>query len=152
MTLAQIIVDIARRYRVPTALAGGFVHEAIEELIRVVDSGKEVKVRGLGAFRWRRVKERPRTGAHAGTPIPAGWKLHFYPARNFRCRRTTMSDPTDTTMTKYGVELSDEKTKQASERGGKPGRCPVCSRVLDDAGACPEHGTEPLEPTRRQGR
>jgi len=152
MTLQQIIKGIARRHGVPIALAGGFVREAIEELTLIVDSGGEVKVRGLGTFRWQRARERAGTGALKGSKTPAGWKLRFLPARRFRSRRTTMSDPTDTTMTKYGVELSNEKTKQAAEHPGKPGRCPTCQRVLDDAGACPVHGTEPLEPTEPQKR
>ena len=48
----------------------------------------------------------------------------------------------------YGVELDDEKTKQAGE-GGEGTHCPVCLKELDDAGACPVHGTEPFEPTSR---
>jgi hypothetical protein len=47
-------------------------------------------------------------------------------------------------MDKYGVELDEEKTKQASE-GGKPGTCPACRAELDSGGACPTHGTEPME-------
>lgn len=59
-------------------------------------------------------------------------------------------------MEKYGVvldsekvkkaEASDDKTKTATEGSAIPS-CPVCLKELDDAGACPEHGTEPLEPT-----
>lgn len=63
------------------------------------------------------------------------------------------------TMNKYGVVLDDEKvkehgekTKQASEKAGEEGRCPACSRKLDDAGACPVHGTEPLEPADKQSK
>ena len=151
MTLAQIIKDVARRNGVPTALAGGFVHEAIEELVRVLDSGNEVKIRGLGAFYWRRVKECTQAaGFFKGRKTPAGWKLRFRPTRHFRSRRTAMSDSTDTTMTKYGVQVDDEKTKQASEQPDKLGRCPTCHHLLDDAGACPNHGTEPLESTEQK--
>jgi hypothetical protein len=51
------------------------------------------------------------------------------------------------TMNKYGVELDDSKvddlqTKMASGDGKK--RC-ACGNELDDGGACPSHGTEPLE-------
>lgn len=144
MTLVQIIKDIARRHRVPTALAGGFVQEAIEGLIRALESGRGVTVPGLGSFRWQQVKERAVTGAlrRTRTQVPSGWKLRFVPARRFRGRRTAMSDSDG--MTKYGVELDDSKTKQAS-KGSKPCRCPACGSLLDDAGACPVHGTEPLE-------
>lgn len=149
MTLEQIIKDIARRHGVPTALASGFVHAAIEELIQVLDLGGEMKVRGLGTFRWQKAKARAGSGALKGSSIPAGWKLRFLPARHYRSRRTAMSDPD--AMTKYGVELDDNKTKQASEHD-KPGRCPACQRVLDDAGACPVHGTEPLESSGQRKR
>ena len=63
------------------------------------------------------------------------------------------------TMNKYGVVLdnekvreNEEKTKQASEKAGEAGRCPTCSRKLDDAGACSVHGTEPLESTGQPKR
>ena len=150
MTLEQIIKDIARRHGVPTALVGGFVHAAIEGLAQALDLGSTVKVRGLGTFRWQKAKERAGSGALKGSRIPAGWRLCFHPAKRFRSRRTAMSDPD--AMTKYGVELDDNKTKQASEQPGKPGRCPTCQRVLDDAGACPVHGTEPLESTGQRKR
>lgn len=59
-------------------------------------------------------------------------------------------------MEKYGVVLDpkkvkkaevldDNKTKTAGE-GDSVRICPVCGKELDDAGACPVHGTEPFEP------
>jgi len=48
-------------------------------------------------------------------------------------------------MTKLGVELDDDKIKTAGE-GAAPA-CPICLSELDDAGACPEHGTKPFEPS-----
>lgn len=67
---------------------------------------------------------------------------------------------TKMSMTKYGVELDaekikeldEEKTKQASKHRSERGACPTCRNRLDDAGACPVHGTEPLEPVKRKGR
>lgn len=53
----------------------------------------------------------------------------------------------DDGMTKLGVELDDEKTKSAAEGGSTP-TCPRCLSKLDDAGACPKHGTEPFESAR----
>ena len=58
-----------------------------------------------------------------------------------------MADDKDQGMTKYGVVLDAEKTKEA-EAGSKPTHCPICLRALDSAGACPIHGTEPFEPTK----
>jgi len=53
----------------------------------------------------------------------------------------------DEGMTKLGVVLDDEKEKTASE--GDIRICPICGEELDGARACPEHGTEPLEPSGR---
>ena len=57
-----------------------------------------------------------------------------------------MSD--DEGMTKLGVVLDDSKTKEAGIGSKDQSNCPVCDKKLDDAGACPTHGTEPLEPVR----
>ena len=56
-----------------------------------------------------------------------------------------MSNEQDEGMSKLGVELDDQKTKSAST-GDTVNSCPVCLSELDDAGACPVHGTEPFEP------
>jgi hypothetical protein len=55
-----------------------------------------------------------------------------------------MSD--DEGMTKYGVVMDDEKEKTANKGEGEVRICPMCAEELDDAGACPKHGTRPLEP------
>ena len=52
-------------------------------------------------------------------------------------------------MVKYGVTLDDQKEKTASKNKNEIRICPVCAEELDDAGACPEHGTKPLEPDSR---
>lgn len=54
----------------------------------------------------------------------------------------------DEGMSKYGVELDDTKTKTAENAPAST--CPRCGKTLDDAGACPEHGTEPFEPDKRR--
>lgn len=51
----------------------------------------------------------------------------------------------DEGMDKYGVQLDEEKTKEASESNPTAPVCPVCSSRLDGGGACPVHGTEPFE-------
>jgi hypothetical protein len=52
-------------------------------------------------------------------------------------------------MDKYGVQLDEEKTKEAGKdrkgQGEKATTCPICSAELDSGGACPIHGTEPFE-------
>lgn len=145
MTLTEIIERIASRHDAPMPLAEGFVRETVEEIIEVLDRGEEVKIRGLGKLYWKKAsgKRMP-----SGKQVLEGWKLRFSPALKFRERRTEMID--DEGMTKYGVELDDEKNKQASEGPGQVGSCPSCKRKLDDAGACPVHGTEPLEPAGRR--
>jgi len=52
---------------------------------------------------------------------------------------------TDEGMDKYGVQVDQEKVKEASEVSKKEGVCPICSTRLDSGGACPTHGTEPFE-------
>jgi hypothetical protein len=47
-------------------------------------------------------------------------------------------------MEKLGVEIDDQKTKQAAET--QEGSCPVCGAKLEAGGLrCPTHGTEPFE-------
>lgn len=149
MTLAEVVKRVARQYGASTTLAGGFIYAAFEEIVKVLDSGEEVHIRGLGTLKWVPVPGRHRSGAWKSQawkgPIPPGIKLKFKPNRRFRSRRTKMSD--NEGMLKYGVELDQEKTKEAGEGSGEIGRCPTCNRELDGAGACPVHGTEPLEPT-----
>ncbi len=142
MTLTEIIERIASRHEVPVPLAEGFVREAIEEIIEVLDRGEDVKIRGLGTLCWRKARGKRMP---FGKAVPDGWKLKFIPSLKFRERRAEMID--DDGMTKYGVELDVDKTKEASTGANQAGRCPTCQRVLDDAGACPVHGTEPLEPS-----
>lgn len=48
-------------------------------------------------------------------------------------------------MDKYGVQVDQEKVKEASEVTQKEASCPICSARLDNGGACPVHGTEPFE-------
>jgi hypothetical protein len=50
-------------------------------------------------------------------------------------------------MTKLGVELDDQKVKTAEHSGEQI--CPICGETLDDAGACPKHGTEPFETEKK---
>lgn len=62
-------------------------------------------------------------------------------------------------MEKYGVELDKEKIiKEAGGKSGEPtvrervdalSKCPICEEKLDSGGACPIHGTEPLEKKER---
>jgi len=141
MTLTEIVERIAERLGSPPDLAWGFVDETIKEVIDVLESGEKVKIRGLGTLFWAPVKGRD---VPWGVPMPEGVKLKFAPAARFRSRRNSMS------MTKYGVVTDDDKTKEA-EKEGDGGEdaipaCPICLETLDDAGACPVHGTEPFEP------
>lgn len=144
MTITEIIARVALRQEVDIPLAEGFIREAVEEVIDALDRGESVKIRGLGTLYWRKAHSRRMP---SGTLAPNGWKLKFLPSLKFRERRIEMSD--NEGMTKYGVELDDEKTKQASKEDSKASHCPTCMRRLDDAGACPVHGTEPLEPVGR---
>jgi hypothetical protein len=57
----------------------------------------------------------------------------------------TKKKDNDEGMSKYGVELDDTKTTTADNK--PTSSCPRCGKALDDAGACPQHGTEPFEPS-----
>lgn len=146
MTLKDLIRRVALHHGASSDLVEGFLLTAVEEVILDLHRGESVKVRGLGTLQWKHVKGSPARGFRK-TDVPPGWKLCFIPARRFRLRRKAMSD--DDGMSKYGVELDDEKTKQASKGAGEKDLCPTCQHELDDARACPVHGTEPLEPTGR---
>jgi nucleoid DNA-binding protein len=148
MTITEIAEIVARRTGSHRELVWGYTQELIETIVKVLDSGEEVRIRGLGTLRWVWVpgKKFPISKKEAGKEIPDGMKLKFFPAWKFKTRRTTMSD--DEGMTKYAVVQDEEKTKEASESAENTERaCPVCLELLDDAGACPVHGTEPFEPT-----
>lgn len=58
-----------------------------------------------------------------------------------------MTQNNDEGMDKLGVVLDDSKTKTAQNTPVPT--CPICGKKLDNAGACPEHGTEPFEPDRK---
>lgn len=141
MTLTEIVMKVAERLGSPPELAWGFVDETIKEVIDTLDAGGEVKIRGLGCLYWAPVKRRR---VATGDVVPDGMKLKLKPAARFRTRRTQMS------MDKYGVELDESKVKEAEDKGtgGKDSvkACPICLEPVDDAGACPVHGTEPFEP------
>ena len=146
MTLKELIERVARHQGAPQTLVEGFVLTAVEEIILELHRGEPVRIRGLGTFQWEYVKGSRKKGFQKAD-VPPGWKLKFVPARRFRLRRTDMSE--EEGMSKYGVDLDDEKVKEASKGAGADDRCPTCNRKLDDARACPVHGTEPLEPTGR---
>ena len=157
MTLSEIVELVAEEIGAERHVVWGFVRSFMDTLVNELDRGNDVKVRQLGTFKWIEVpplkiptgiinyrSHGDNEGEHKYLVVPAGRKLKFSPAKKFRTRRTVMSD--DTCMTKYGVVLNNEKEKTANENKGEIRICPVCAKELDDAGACPEHGTRPLEP------
>ena len=149
MTLTEIAQLVAERQGSPPQLAWGFARDTIDVIIDVLNSGDEVKISGLGTFKW--VKQGGGVLNHPDRKrvYGPGWKLKFTPSYKLRKRRDAMPDDE---MTKYGVVLDDEHTKEAG-KGYSGKSCPLCGCALDHAGACPTHGTRPLEPdprTRKQ--
>jgi len=150
MTLSEIVEIVAEETGAPRDVVWGFVRSFMDALVDEIDRGNEVKVQGLGTFKWVDVpgKKLPswklKHIGHIVYATPPGKKLKFLPSKKFRTRRVEMSD--DEGMTKYGVVLDDQKEKTASDDKGEVRICPVCGEDLDNAGACPEHGTQPLEP------
>lgn len=151
MTLNEIIKRIALRQEVPVELVRGFVLEAFDEIVDELDRGGAVKIRGLGSLEWKEVP--PITlpqlpGQSTSQVLPKGKKLRFMPAGRFKKRRTQMSN-NDEGMTKLGVELDEDLIKEATPNSKEGGSCSTCGRELDNARACPVHGTKPLESSRR---
>jgi hypothetical protein len=156
MTITELMEIVAEMTGAEPDVVHGFFQSFVDVMVERLDAGDEVKIRGLGTFRWGDVPEsKIPIGADYGPHgddfgntrylvAPTGRKLKFFPAKQFRSRRTEMSDK-DEGMTKLGVELDDDKTKTADQR--QVDACPVCLSELDDAGACPKHGTEPFEPS-----
>jgi nucleoid DNA-binding protein len=90
MNITEIVEKVAEKQGSPSDLAWGFVQDTIKAIAEVLDQGEEVRVRGLGTFRWERVAERPPIRSPHGTnKQPAGWKLKFTPAYKLRSRRTS---------------------------------------------------------------
>jgi len=136
--------------------AYGFAQTFIDIVISRLDAGDEVKIRGLGTFKWaevgaKRIPCRTRNSAKRFRKGGAGlehWlfpgqKLRFIPATKFKTRRPIVADE-DEGMDKYAVVTEDPDGKTAAD--GTDKICPVCGKTLDNGGACPTHGTEPFEP------
>jgi len=143
MTLTELVELTADAIGAESRLTLGFVQTFLEVMVKALDEGHEVKVRGLGTFKWVDVPGRDGSFGDNDLVIPPGRKLRFIPARKFRTRRSEMPDE-DEGMNKYGVVTDDDETKTASESGERI--CPICGKTLDSGGACPDHGTEPFEP------
>lgn len=142
MTLTELVEMTSERIGAESQLTWGFVRSFFDVMTERLDAGDEVKIRGLGTFKWVEVPARTMTCAN-DLVIPPGRKLRFFPSKQFRTRRAEMPDE-DEGMNKYGVVTDDDETKTASK--GDKRVCPVCGETLDDGGACPKHGTKPFEP------
>jgi nucleoid DNA-binding protein len=145
MTHTELIEEVAELVGASYTEAHGFVQSFIDIVIARLDSEEEVKIRGLGTFKWAVVKGKkiPSWKRLGVTHLPGGKKLRFIPATKFKTRRPIMSD--EDGMDKYAVVTegdSDEKT--ASDDTAQI--CPICAEDLDNGGACPTHGTKPFEP------
>jgi nucleoid DNA-binding protein len=148
MTITELVERVAKKIGAPPDFTWAFADEIIRALILALDAGEEVKIRGLGRFHWAPVKGR-KAGLGEQKHYPGGLKLKFAPAGRFRTRRHNM-DKLGVVLDPNKVKEADEKVKEAQKKkpGGKSESrcCPVCLAELDDAGACPVHGTEPFEP------
>jgi nucleoid DNA-binding protein len=138
---------VSRRIGAPAEYTEDFANAVFDCLVECLEQGNDLSIRGLGTFYWTPAAARTlqvwttkkeRVYVHH----PEGLKLKFLPSTKLRRRRRKMSD---TEFTKYGVELDDEKEKQAAKNKEGVAICPICSKVLDSGGACPEHGTKPFE-------
>ena len=148
MTHTELIEQVADAVGSSYVEAHGFIQSFIDIVISQLDAGDEVKIRGLGTFKWMEVKgkkiPRHKRRAFAGAlHLPGGKKLRFIPAVKFKTRRSIMPDEEEG-MNKYGVVTEDQDDGDKTAAVEKI--CPTCGETLDSGGACPKHGTEPFEP------
>lgn len=158
MTHTELIEQVAGAVGSTFEEAHGFIQTFIDIVISQLDAGDEVKIRGLGTFKWAKVKGKKvpyrshkcmdplcfecQNSKIMYWPLPDGQKLRFVPATKFKTRRPLVPDE-DEGMNKYAVvtEDQDDNKTAAAEK-----ICPTCGATLDSGGACPTHGTEPFEP------
>lgn len=90
MTLTEVVELVAEDVGAPQDLAWGFVDETIMKIVELLDRGEEVKIRGLGTFRWKPIRAQ-RVARPDGSTLdcPAGWKLRVDLAGRFKNRRQT---------------------------------------------------------------
>jgi hypothetical protein len=158
VTHTEIIEMVANAVGSTYEEAHGFAQTFIDIVISRLDAGDEVKIRGLGTFKWAPVMGKPipyrahvcvdpfcarcATEKVRHISLPVGMKLRFIPAVKFKKRRAIMPDE-DEGMNKYAVVTEDQDDTKTA---GVEKICPICGKTLDSGGACPEHGTEPFEP------
>ena len=146
MTLTEIIGRLTEKLEMKGLDQNFFlsaVSMTIDRVIETLARGEEVKIRGLGRLYWAPALGRTKVLKGKRHTVPAYLRLRFEPADALR-RREMVEKKEDEGMTKLGVEMDPDKVKTATE-SSSPHKCAVCGKPLDDAGVCPEHGTEPLE-------
>jgi nucleoid DNA-binding protein len=150
VTPAELARVVCRRSGAPKHIVWPIVEAFINAAVEALDSGNDLKLKGLGRFYWKKYPgidgfESRLTGKTYNLPdrVRLKWAV---PVRFRRARPD---------MEKYGVELDDDKVKEASKDDKKTesyledgAHCPICRAALDTGGACPTHGTEPLEKRR----
>jgi len=146
VTPKELAKVVAQRTGAPMHVVWPIVHEFMEVGLETVDSGKDLRLGGLGTIYWKKYPRRDGFKSRLTKEtynLPERVRLKWAAPRRFRDARPVMD--------KYGVKFDDEKVKEAS-KDEKPksyvedgAHCPVCGEDLDSGGACPTHGTEPLE-------
>lgn len=146
--LRSIAADMAER----SNLEGDFLYDVltlfVECVVDRINSGEEVEVTGLCSFRIRELRPITRRLPNGETrtlqPHLGGKTriVRIHPRMGMKLRGERVME--EEGIEKYGVELDDKK-KEASKDGSPVERCPWCNQKLDSGGACPDHGTEPME-------
>ena len=142
VTPSELARVVCRRTGAPKHIVWPIVEEFLNVAVEAMDSGNNVRLKGLGLFYWKKYPRRDGFKSHLTGKtynLPERVRLKWATPVRFREARPDME--------KYGVKFDDEKVKQAQVKKdkGKPDSCPDCSKDLDSGGACPDHGTEPLE-------
>jgi len=94
MNMTELAEEVARRVDSSIDEAHGFIAEAMDLLVELLNRGEEVSIRGLGTFKWVMVPEKLMYDFHTGTNklVPVGFKLRFVPAAKFSTRRRKPND------------------------------------------------------------
>ncbi len=86
MTKAQLVAKLAEAGGVSRKQADDFLNALIDNVVKTVKKGENLKIPGLGIFRLRKMKARIGRNPQTGEPIkiPARKKVGFTVAKTFK--------------------------------------------------------------------
>ena len=86
LTKTELIEEVSRVAEIPRNEAGVIVESILNSMVRAIDRGDKVEIRGFGSFRTRqrqaRIGRNPKTGARV--EVPAKRIPFFKPSKELR--------------------------------------------------------------------